>query len=249
MLYFMKIGFLIGFFDILSIITTKVVNKSIIIKDNPNIRWFFVHSFSNILITYYSFSDLKKVITNIDSINNFTWNEESYLSFWISILTHIYHILFFKLSNDDILHHFTMVLIAGSLEYSQKNIICPAVLFFLSGFPGAIDYFCLYLVKINLLNKDKEKKIYLYITTYIRGPGACILSFINIYNNYYNFIALLSSTLVFWNGQYYLMKTSFDYGKYKEKIKFQREIWLKENKIYIENNNFDRLSISPNKNI
>ena len=65
----------------------------------------------------------------------------------------------------------------------------------------------------------KTKKIYLFLTTYLRGPGACILSFINLYNNYQNFIAVLSSTLVFWNGQYYLMKTSFDYGKYKEKIK------------------------------
>lgn len=251
MFYLIKLSLYIGCFDLLSIITTKVINRNIQIKNHPNLRWFFIHCLSNVLITYYSSSDLYKVLKNIDSINNFTWSDTSFLTFWISILTHIYHILFFKLTNDDILHHFSMVFIAGSLEYYQKSIICPAVLFFLSGLPGTIDYFCLYLVKVNLLNKEKEKIIYLYITTYFRGPGACILSFINIYNNYTNIFSILSSTLVFWNGQYYLMKTSFDYGKFYEKKKINREIWIQENKEYLESNKniLDRPNSSPLKKI
>jgi hypothetical protein len=32
------------------------------------------------------------------------------------------------------------------------------------------------------------------------------------------------------------MKTSFDYGKFNEKKKINREIWIQENKEYLENN-------------
>lgn len=227
MIYFINIAFMILLFDFLSIITTKIINKNIIINNNPNIRWFFIHSCSNILITYYSADDLINCLININNINDIAWSNNSYNTFWISILTHLYHIIFFKLTNDDILHHFTMVLIAGTIGYSQKSIICPAALFFLSGLPGAIDYFCLYLVKLDLMKKEDEKIIYLYLTTFLRSPGTCILSFINIYNNYNNLLPIINSVLVFWNGQYYLMKTSMDYGKFKEKL---REIWIKNNK-------------------
>ena len=71
MYYLIKLGVYIGCFDLLSIITTKIIDKNIIITNNHNSRWFFIHCLSNILITYYSFSDLYKVLKNIESINNF----------------------------------------------------------------------------------------------------------------------------------------------------------------------------------
>ena len=94
--------------------------------------------------------------------------------------------------------------------------------------PGCIDYFLLYLVKINKLSKNLEKKIYVYLTTWIRSPGICYVCIMSIYgfpyiyeksiqnNNIYIFLACLTSTvLTFWNGQYYMYITVRDSVKKK----------------------------------
>lgn len=210
--------------DNISVKLAYFINKKIKIEENQNIRWFFIHSISNIGICYYSINDLVICLTKPTEINNYTWNDNSYITFYISIILHIYHVLFFKLNTNDKLHHFLMVAISGNIELYQKSIICPAVLFFLSGLPGFIDYFLLFLVKLKKISKNKEKSIYLFLSTYIRAPGACILSYINLINLYNNYkelninclLVLLSTMLVFWNGQYYLMQTSVDYGKFIE---------------------------------
>lgn len=127
---------------------------------------------------------MKKCLKNPYEIDKFGWDENSWNVMNMAMLTHFYHYLFFRLSKADIIHHFSMVAIAGSIEYYQQSIICPAVLFFLSGFPGSIDYFL----------------------------------------------------LVFWNGQYYLMKHSLDYGKYLEIRKVEKLLWIEKNSPKYERN-------------
>ena len=210
-----------------SIYLTKYLAPQINIHQEQNTRWFFIHSISNIAITYTATSDLITVLSNPLNTFKYSWNDLSYLSFQIGIITHLYHILFFRLTTDDIQHHFLMIFVAGPIEYYNKSIICSATLFFLSGLPGAIDYFLLYLVKINKLSKLKEKEIYNYLSSYIRSPGSCIVSYISFHNLYYNIeislfnrlLGLLSTLLVFWNGQYYLSSSSINYGKFIEKNK------------------------------
>jgi len=224
---FLLIGSLLFLSDFTAIKLANTINPNIIIRENPNIRWFFIHFISNLFVTINSFPNLIQFLNDpINSIST-SWNNYSYNTFYISILTHLYHILFFNLTNDDKMHHFLMVFIAGSIEYYKKTIISPTALFFISGFPGCIDYLLLFLVKLNIIQKKTEKKIYLFLSTFIRSPGACIISLIGIYNIKYEFyisnfnglISLLSCILVFWNGQYYLMISSIDYGKFIEKNK------------------------------
>ena len=213
--------------DRLSIIITKKIDKSINIKNNQNIRWFFIHFISNLFVTINAIPDLRLCLLDPYNIHKYPWTYSSYNTFYISVITHIYHILFFNLTAADRLHHSLMVLIAGSIEYYKKSIISPAALFFVTGLPGTIDYLLLFFVKLNKLSKQKEKKVYLYLSAYIRSPGACIISIFGIYNIKHEFknnimngiISLLSCLLVFWNGQYYLMLSSIDYGKFIEKNK------------------------------
>lgn len=246
MLSFLTLFLILLSADASSIVISKINNIDRNIRENPNIRWFFIHCISNCFVAYYGISDLKKCLRNPYEIDKFSWDENSWNVMNMANLTHFYHCLFFKLTKADIIHHVSMVAIAGSIEYYQQNIICPAVLFFLSGFPGSIDYFLLFLVKLDLFSKNREKEIYLYITTYIRGPGACILSYISLYNFYitnnFNIFYILSNILVFWNGQYYLMKHSFDYGKYLQNYKLQKISWVEKNSPKNQ-----RLPISPEK--
>ena len=80
-----------------------------------------------------------------------------------------------------------MVANCGTLCYILKTIISFA-LFFLSGLPGAIDYMLLYLVKTNKINSISEKKIYTFLSAYIRAPGCTYTLVIGMNRvfNYYN---------------------------------------------------------------
>ena len=65
----------------------------------------------------------------------------------------------------------------GLVFYHQGLKIQSVTAFFCSGLPGMIDYFLLYLVKLDLLDKKIEKDVYLFLTTYIRSPGCLLIMF------------------------------------------------------------------------
>ena len=114
------------------------------------------------------------------------------------------------------------------MEYFNKSKLSICALSVVTGLPGSINYFLLYLVKINKISKYTEKYISIHLNTWIRSPGCCFITFIGLYalNDLYKtnlqkfFITLINTTLIFWNGQYYMMKTCIDYGnKTRERIK------------------------------
>lgn len=206
------------FLDTFSIGLTKIITDNPIVS--PNSRWFLIHSISNLYIAYYAFWDLKECIESPVKLYNIKWDVNSFNIYQYTMLLHLYHCLFFKLTKSDILHHCLMCGISGSLEFYNTNKLCSAALFFLSGLPGSIDYFLLYLVKINKLSKITEKKAYIFISTWIRSPGCCLITFLGIrdlidlyyINTKQFYLTLPSVILTFWNGQYYMMRTCIDYG-------------------------------------
>ncbi len=185
-------------------------------------RWFLLNSIINFVVVYYSLNDVYTCLIYSSECYRIPWNNNSIKVYNYATLLHIYHCIFFKLTKDDYLHHFLMVVICGFLCYQLKSIISSFALFFLSGLPGGIDYFLLYLVKNNIILSITEKKIYVYLSAYIRSPG-CIYTFIigmygvNYYyitQNYYHLsLILLTILLIFWNGQYYLTKSIISYYK------------------------------------
>ena len=185
-------------------------------------RWFLLHSIVNMIVVYYSVKDVQTCIVNISTCYSIPWNNNSIKVYNYAFMLHIYHCIFFKLTINDYLHHFFMVAICGTMCFKLKSILSSFSLFFLSGLPGGIDYFLLYLVKNNQINTITEKKIYIYLSAYIRSPG-CIFTFligmngvVTYYNNknYYKCILILSTiVLIFLNGQYYLMKSHETYFK------------------------------------
>jgi hypothetical protein len=183
-------------------------------------KWFFLHSIVNSIIVYYSLPDVYMCLSHTPECYKIEWNNNSIKVYNYAIVLHIYHCLFFKLTKEDYLHHFLMVTICGTLCYIIQSIISSFALFFLSGLPGAIDYMLLYLVKINKINSITEKKIYTYLSGFLRSPG-CMYTFIigchgltNYYNegNYRNLLFLfVTISLIFWNGQYYFMQIHESY--------------------------------------
>ena len=206
----------ISIFDILQLSYYKIFN----INYSTSARWFLIHSIVNFVVVYYSIEDVYNCLINSLQCYSISWNLNSYKVYNYATMLHIYHCLFFKLNKDDILHHFLMVAICGTLCYKIGSIISSFALFFLSGLPGAIDYLLLYLVKMNILESIFEKKIYTLLSAYIRAPG-CTYTFaigMNGVFNYYNIgdyksliLLMITISLIFWNGQYYFMKSHESY--------------------------------------
>lgn len=202
--------------DYISIYTTKYINKKLPIT--PNTRWFFIHSYVNFIITITTFNDLLLCIS--DPYNGtLTLSKTSQIGYRIASISHIYHIIFFynKLTRDEWLHHVLMCLVCGPLtKFYNRNRICVSTLWFLSGFPGFIDYTMLYLVKVGKIPSIKQKNLYLYLSCLIRSPGCIIMVYIQLINMYKvkyvdELLAkLVLSSLVLWNAQYFLYITIRD---------------------------------------
>ena len=208
----------ISFCDILHLLYCNIYSINL----NANTRWFFIHAIVNWIIVYYSINDVKTCLLEYNTCYNIPWNINSIKTYKYATYLHIYHCLFFKLTIDDYIHHFLMLLICGTHCYLLQTIISSFALFFLSGLPGAIDYLLLYLVKRHKLDSLLEKRIYVFISTYIRSPG-CVYTLalgtpgiLNYYNNskYLQLFNLgIILVLVYWNGQYYLIKANESFIK------------------------------------
>ena len=191
---------------------------------SQNVRWFFIHFIVNLYITIYGFDDLKYSLSHTSTCVFKNWTNG--LDLYITVLTlHLYHIIHFKLNKMDWLHHISMAIISGPIILLY-NKTCSSVigLWFTSGFPGAIDYFVLWLVKMGLCTSYFEKKLYVYINVWLRSPGciyAAVLQLPFLYNlDKYPKPEIVAKTwltfILFWNGQFFMHTTLKDY--YRKKV-------------------------------
>ena len=184
-----------------------------------NVRWFFIHFTSNILITYYGFDDLVYCINNIGKCALQPWSDNGLQAFAIACSSHLYHMILFrkKLKDEEWLHHITMCLISAPLTLFF-NRTKPSIvgLWFLSGLPGMIDYFLLWLIKLGRLEKIFEKKVYILLSVLLRNPGCLFAVFLQLgiinseINNIHILMKIILSCLTYWNGQYYMYITVRD---------------------------------------
>jgi hypothetical protein len=186
---------------------------------SQNTRWFFIHFVINCVVAYYGIFDLLYCVTNISQCAITQWLY-GYMVYGLAISLHFYHILAFKLTPTDWLHHIMTAVISGPimLLYSTTSSAVFA-LWFMSGFPGAIDYLLLWLVKMGYVSPEIEKKVYVALSVWLRAPG-CLLAvafelgaFVNISSmDYDKIIALLWIIFItYWNGLYFMQITLESY--------------------------------------
>ena len=206
---------LIHALDKIAIIIYVRDKKNIFVPHNA--RWFFIHMVTNLIISYASFFDLYHCLHNpYNSLDR--WSIYSLQSYQIAVISHLYHALIFykHLSKTEWIHHVLMVGLAAPLAFMYPTKAAGASLFFMSGLPGFIDYLLLWLVKLEKFPAAKEKRIYVWINTWLRSPGCtCVflLSMLSMFQQPFNISIFTQMCLLFWNGQYYMMKTCVDYGK------------------------------------
>lgn len=196
-------------------ISKKILNTNTI---HYNTRWFFIHTLSNFLVSVIGLPDLLDCLNNTGNCYEDRMTKYSEISFWVTNMAHLYHIIYFykHMKRADWIHHLTMFGICGPLGYISNRKLASVAAWFMTGFPGMLDYFLLWLVKLNKLNPKIEKLLYVYISILIRSPGCLFVCFLSIpglinYNNIKELILHISALLfVFWNGQYYMTMTIRD---------------------------------------
>ena len=153
--------------------------------DIKSARWFFVHSLANAFVCATSLHSMRAVV--YDPVHafdgSFYTDKDTGLfgkgSRW-PLLTinavHCYHMVGgFRLTPADYFHHglfIPTIALPGSLY--RWGPLANWQAFFMSGFPGGIDYFLLGLCKIGLCNHLLEKRVNANLNIWCRVPGVAI---------------------------------------------------------------------------
>ena len=223
---------LIGFFLTFFILGTKCNNsngkcsKCARVLDSMPGRWFLLHALCNAVIVLGTIEDFKRTIDN-PNIACSRDSEYNLAPTYLSMALHLYHCIApwyrKKLTYQDIMHHFVFA-ICGLGYMSLAWSWGPGAnfaFFFLTGFPGGVDYFMLGMVKLNFMDRMMEKKINTIINAWCRGPG-CVIAAAWTYSNYVQGImdppfgvVMLQMILLVFNGQYYATRIALNYQKVK----------------------------------
>ena len=143
----------------------------------------------------------------------------------ITFALHIYHIIWYfkRLRFDDWLHHILSVGIALPLSLAtHAGTLLGHSLFYLTGLPGAIDYFLLFLNRNGIVNKLVEKKINSILNLWLRCPGCIAHSTLTLVGfnmldesqlaPYSKNVSIITAMIVFWNGIYFMNQVVVNYA-------------------------------------
>lgn len=182
-------------------------------------RYYLNHFFINSLISFYTFNDVILSYTEFNNIMNLPVNMTA-IKLTYSI--HFYHIIVYynKFTFDDWLHHIIMVFFALPLgSYLKCGPIMGHSLFFLTGFPGGINYLLLFLQRNKLLEKQTQKYYNYYLNLLIRQPGCIAVSVIALLGminfNYTLLDRIFISYIIashYWNGIYFMEQVLRNYN-------------------------------------
>jgi len=167
--YFKNINDLYNIVDVANvIISVPLIDYLLINILGKRARWFQLHCVVNLLITYLIKDDIYYFIFRpLSSIKDI----DSYLPIYYIVYLHSYHFFIKKLYLIELVHHILFVFMGvfPCIFFWKNNLINLWVLSG-CGFPGAIDYFTLSLVKNNMLSIWNQKYISSMVNNYLRLP-------------------------------------------------------------------------------
>lgn len=177
------------------------------------ITWFSIHAFVNFVISYYSFTCVYYTLLYPEKSTQYEYQKELKITKFpmcLSIWIHIYHALFYNLSNEDLFHHvlFATLLPVPGYIYDW-GIISNCNLFFICGLPGGLIYMLLAFQKCGYFLNVNEPYFSMIVNVFIRCPGILISSTILCYNLYIDNIdvpllfSLIQVVLCPFNAIYY----------------------------------------------
>ena len=147
----------------------------LLIHYSPTARWFKLHLVSNAMICLLSYKEMNEVFD--DPMRGSELSTNIY-SVWIGYWLHVYHMVYFKTTRIDKLHHFFSVFVCLPIAYMLQIKLLSFHYFIACGFPGLLDYFLLILVKHKKISYLTEKEWNSDINAFVRMPFGVIASYI-----------------------------------------------------------------------
>jgi hypothetical protein len=178
---------------------------------HPKARYFALHACANTVCAVAAFPDVVRALVT-QPFDCFNGPACTMVGNSAAAAIHLYHIAAFSLRREDIFHHVTFAGVLCGLAIPFKQVGGVTInlgVFFLTGLPGGIDYVLLVLVKQGVIDRMTEKRWYVAINVWLRGPSMAIYLFIGFqtwvkqtYTGPTVFLFIVSM-LHFYNGQYY----------------------------------------------
>jgi len=152
-------------------------------KNSPAARWFFLHSFANVLVCITAFNSMRTVLNDpFHAMDNARYGDTSLFgasSVWpLTIINsvHVYHMIGgFALGQADYFHHLLFIPTLGfSGQIFRWGPLGNWQAFFISGLPGGVDYFLLGLSKMGVVDHMLEKRVNANLNMWVRAPGILV---------------------------------------------------------------------------
>lgn len=191
-------------------------------KMNIEGSYYLIHAMCNTYIIYHTIGD---VYATYYDFKNFYLYPMNLRAAMITFALHIYHIIWYfkRLRFDDWIHHILSVGIALPLSLAtHAGTLLGHSLFYLTGLPGAIDYFLLFLNRNGIVNKLVEKKINSILNLWLRCPGCIAHSTLTLVGfnmldesqlaPYSKNVSIITAMIVFWNGIYFMNQVVVNYA-------------------------------------
>lgn len=210
--------------------------RDLLKKDFNRTRWYLIHILINILITltsfsgvYQSYHHMTNSLTPIPMAEPFTSNwfydATSPIPTLLVASGHLYHMLVFSVSRDDIYHHLLF-----ALSMTSINMLCNygyarnIVSFVLSGLPGIFEYTLMVLYKLNYLTKKNMRYLVTIAHCFLRFPLGILVFYHFIYQIIFNhmieesrFYILIISCLLLLNVTQYCIENIISSIKHFQK--------------------------------
>jgi len=134
-------------------------------------RWFALHFVANSIVTVACLQDMWGLMNA--PLCAFVEPSDSWIPSYIAFALHAYHLIAYTaVRMEDIVHH---VLFAGVLAVFNFLLawgrMTNTLIFFMTGFPGGVDYGMLVLVKTGRIERITQKRLCSFINTWCRVPG------------------------------------------------------------------------------
>lgn len=153
----------------LYIIATHVVSQWFLAASSETTVWFGMHILVNLATAWHAFPSLALVFHGDPHIAIAHPVGHDYAPVVLAVLLHLYHCVLFRLSVDDRFHHVTFVLVMGVPSLMYANDAVNAMLFAISGVPGAIIYTVIVLRRLGWTNIS-EPRVSALVNLLLRLP-------------------------------------------------------------------------------
>lgn len=135
----------------------------------PTTVWFAMHVAVNMGISYSAAPSLARVLRQDPRVGVAHPPDHNYTPLFLAVLLHAYHCAVFDLSPDDRFHHILFAFIMGLPSMLYANDAVNAMLFAISGLPGAIIYTTILLRRLGCTSVS-EPRVSALVNLLLRLP-------------------------------------------------------------------------------